>query len=94
MLNWNDILKFVKDGNPPAPRRLELTDAEWRGPCGARRDRLSRRPLARHDARRDDLQHLRRPSRARLPGRAAAQRAPVLHQRNGTERGRCCLTFG
>jgi peptide-methionine (R)-S-oxide reductase len=30
MLNWNDILKLVKDGNPGPPRRLELTDAEWR----------------------------------------------------------------
>ena len=30
MLSWNDILKLVKDGNPPPPRRLELSDAEWR----------------------------------------------------------------
>src|SRR5690349_6163337 len=29
MLSWNDVLKFVKDGNPPPPRRLELTDAQW-----------------------------------------------------------------
>ena len=30
MLSWNDILRLVKDGNPAAPRRVELTDAEWR----------------------------------------------------------------
>lgn len=30
MTTWNDILKLVKNGNPTPPRRLELTDAEWR----------------------------------------------------------------
>jgi peptide-methionine (R)-S-oxide reductase len=30
MLTWNDILKITKDGNPMPPRRLELSDAEWR----------------------------------------------------------------
>jgi peptide-methionine (R)-S-oxide reductase len=30
MANWNDILKIVKNGNPPAPRRVELSDTEWR----------------------------------------------------------------
>jgi peptide-methionine (R)-S-oxide reductase len=30
MLNWNDIQKLVKEGNPPPPRRVEHTDAEWR----------------------------------------------------------------
>jgi peptide-methionine (R)-S-oxide reductase len=30
MLSWNEILKLAKDGNRPAPRRLELSEAEWR----------------------------------------------------------------
>ena len=30
MLNWNDILKLAKNGNPPPRRRVERTDAEWR----------------------------------------------------------------
>ena len=30
MLIWNDILKISKNGNPKPPRRLELSDAEWR----------------------------------------------------------------
>ena len=30
VLTWNDILKISKNGNPQPPRRLELSDAEWR----------------------------------------------------------------
>jgi peptide-methionine (R)-S-oxide reductase len=30
MLNWNDILQVAKNGNPEPPRRVELSDAEWR----------------------------------------------------------------
>ncbi|MGH7460511.1 MAG: peptide-methionine (R)-S-oxide reductase MsrB [Longimicrobiales bacterium] len=30
MLTWNHILKVARDGNPQPPRRLELSDAEWR----------------------------------------------------------------
>ncbi|MGD8276416.1 MAG: peptide-methionine (R)-S-oxide reductase MsrB [Gemmatimonadota bacterium] len=30
MQSWNDILAITKHGNPPPPRRIERTDAEWR----------------------------------------------------------------
>jgi peptide-methionine (R)-S-oxide reductase len=30
MVTWNDILTLAKEGSPAPPRRLELTDAEWR----------------------------------------------------------------
>ena len=30
MQSWNDILTITKQGNPPPPRRVERTDAEWR----------------------------------------------------------------
>ena len=30
MLTWKDILRFGKDGNPPADRRVTKTEAEWR----------------------------------------------------------------
>jgi peptide-methionine (R)-S-oxide reductase len=29
MLNWNDVLDFVKKGNLAPDRRIEKTDAEW-----------------------------------------------------------------
>lgn len=27
---WRDVLKIVRDGNPPPPRRVELSDDQWR----------------------------------------------------------------
>ena len=30
MLDWPRILKLVSAGNPPPPRRVERTNAEWR----------------------------------------------------------------
>lgn len=30
MLTWKDILHFIQDGNPPAPRIVEHTQAEWK----------------------------------------------------------------
>jgi methionine-R-sulfoxide reductase len=30
LLNWNDILRLARDGNPPPERRVERAEAEWR----------------------------------------------------------------
>ena len=30
VLTWAGILRLVRDGNPPPPRRVERSDAEWR----------------------------------------------------------------
>ena len=30
MLNWNDIMQRPRDGNPPPPRKVTKTAAEWR----------------------------------------------------------------
>ncbi|HSM04205.1 MAG TPA: peptide-methionine (R)-S-oxide reductase MsrB [Longimicrobiales bacterium] len=30
MLDWSDVLRFTRDGNPTPPRRDERTEAEWR----------------------------------------------------------------
>jgi methionine-R-sulfoxide reductase len=30
VLTWADVLRLVRDGNPPPPRRVERSDAEWR----------------------------------------------------------------
>ena len=29
MLNWESVLSTAKNGNPPAPRRVEMSEAEW-----------------------------------------------------------------
>ena len=50
-----------------------------------RRDRHHARPVARHPAHRSPLRALRRPSRPRVRGRAAADRAAVLHERRWDE---------
>ena len=42
MLHWNDILKLAKNGNPPARRRVELTDAEWRAKLSAEQYSVTR----------------------------------------------------
>jgi len=28
-LTWSDVLQLARDGNPPPPRRVELSEAEW-----------------------------------------------------------------
>ncbi len=28
--NWGDVVRLVRDGNPPPPRRVELSDEAWR----------------------------------------------------------------
>ena len=43
MQDWNDILKLVKDGNPPPRRRVEKTEAEWRALLSAEEYHLTRR---------------------------------------------------
>ncbi len=30
ILTWRGVLEISRDGNPPPPRRVELSDAEWR----------------------------------------------------------------
>lgn len=30
MLNWNEIERLAKEGNPAPPKRVEKSDAEWR----------------------------------------------------------------
>src|SRR6185369_17324433 len=30
LLTWAGVLRLARDGNPPPPRRLELSQAEWR----------------------------------------------------------------
>ncbi|MEZ5033762.1 MAG: peptide-methionine (R)-S-oxide reductase MsrB [Chitinophagaceae bacterium] len=30
MLNWNDILNYINEGNPKAPNRVEKTVEEWK----------------------------------------------------------------
>jgi peptide-methionine (R)-S-oxide reductase len=42
MLNWNDIMKFVNNGNPAPPRRVEKTDQEWRAQLTAEEYNVTR----------------------------------------------------
>lgn len=42
MLNWNDILRFAKDGSPAPDRRVEKTDAEWRALLTPEQFRITR----------------------------------------------------
>ena len=30
MLSWSEVMERARTANPPPPRRVELTDAEWR----------------------------------------------------------------
>jgi len=30
MLTWPEVLRFAKEGSPPAPRRVDRTEAEWK----------------------------------------------------------------
>jgi peptide-methionine (R)-S-oxide reductase len=29
-MNWNDVLRYAKQGSPEPPRRVDKTDAEWK----------------------------------------------------------------
>ncbi|HEY4194647.1 MAG TPA: peptide-methionine (R)-S-oxide reductase, partial [Mucilaginibacter sp.] len=30
MLNWNDVIRFANNGNPPPDKRVERSDEEWK----------------------------------------------------------------
>ncbi len=30
MTNWNNVIRLASQGNPPPPRRVEKTEAEWK----------------------------------------------------------------
>lgn len=42
MLNWNDILRFARDGNPEPDRVVSKTDAEWRAQLSGEQYRVTR----------------------------------------------------
>jgi peptide-methionine (R)-S-oxide reductase len=42
MLNWSNVLEFVKNGNPTPDRRLEKTDDEWRAQLTPEQYRVAR----------------------------------------------------
>ncbi|NNE35916.1 MAG: peptide-methionine (R)-S-oxide reductase MsrB [Rhodothermales bacterium] len=29
-MNWNDVIRYAKDGNLPPPKRVEKTESEWK----------------------------------------------------------------
>jgi methionine-R-sulfoxide reductase len=43
MLEWNDVLAFVSDGNPTPRRRVEKSEEEWRAQLGAEAYEVTRR---------------------------------------------------
>ncbi|MEB4592999.1 bifunctional methionine sulfoxide reductase B/A protein [Candidatus Thiothrix sp. Deng01] len=42
MLNWNDVLRFAKDGNPAPDRMVRKTAAEWRAQLTEEQYRVTR----------------------------------------------------
>ena len=42
MLKWPDVLALAANGNPPPPRRVEKTPAEWRAQLGPEEFRVTR----------------------------------------------------
>ncbi len=42
MLRWIDILKYINNGNPAAPRRVEKTDEDWHGQLSPQVYRITR----------------------------------------------------
>ena len=42
MLNWNDVLRFANDGNPPPDRIVRQTDEAWRAQLSAEQYRVTR----------------------------------------------------
>jgi methionine-R-sulfoxide reductase len=43
MLRWSDVLTFARQGNPESPRRVALTDEEWRARLTPEQYRITRR---------------------------------------------------
>lgn len=43
MLNWADVTSIADQGNPPPPRRVERSDAEWRAQLAPEAYQITRR---------------------------------------------------
>ncbi|MBZ5521924.1 MAG: peptide-methionine (R)-S-oxide reductase MsrB [Acidobacteriia bacterium] len=48
MLQWNDVLRYAKDGNPTPDRRVIKTDEEWRRQLSAEEYRVTRQKGTEH----------------------------------------------
>jgi methionine-R-sulfoxide reductase len=42
MLNWNDVIRFAKKGNPTPDQRVEKTDEQWRSELSDEQYRVTR----------------------------------------------------
>ncbi|MEM6260861.1 MAG: peptide-methionine (R)-S-oxide reductase MsrB [Bacteroidota bacterium] len=42
-MNWNDVIKYAKNGSPAPDRRVEKTDAEWKAQLTPEQYRITRR---------------------------------------------------
>lgn len=42
MINWNDVLDFIKKGNPAPDRRVEKTEADWQAQLSPEEYRVTR----------------------------------------------------
>ena len=43
MLNWLDVIKFAKHGNPKAPRRVIKTEEDWKALLTPEQFRVTRK---------------------------------------------------
>jgi len=43
MLDWQEVLRIAKQGNPPPPRRVEKSEDEWRGLLTPEQFQIARR---------------------------------------------------